>query len=94
MLGFLVTFCLKPILRSVFEKPNPIAGSFLTRAPLNEAPEPSEPSPSWIACSSIDHIWDDPFNNYHPAQTLGNPQTIYKRFIVVFVAFQMAGLNG
>ena len=40
----------------------------------NEAPEPS---PSWIACSWIDHIWDDPLNNYHPAQTLGNPQRIY-----------------
>lgn len=36
----------------------------------------NEPSASWIACSSIDHIWDDPFN-YHPAQTLGNPQTFY-----------------
>ena len=38
MLGFLVTFCLKPILRSVFEKPNPIAGSFLTRAPPQWSP--------------------------------------------------------
>ena len=39
----------------------------------------TEPSASWIACSSID-IWDDPFNNYHPAQTLGNSDTIYGGF--------------
>ena len=38
----------------------------------------------------FDHIWDDPLNNYHPAQTLGNPKG-FMIFMVVFLAFQMAG---
>lgn len=68
----------------------------------NEAPEPS---PSWIACSWIDHIWDDPLNNYHPAQTLGNPQRIYDIYggfsgisdgwlSIIWAEFFFLGLNG